>query len=40
MSDKNNVLTFPRTVFREDHEMLRSTISRFIERECLPRQQQ
>jgi acyl-CoA dehydrogenase len=40
MSDKNNVLTFPRTVFREDHEMLRSTISRFIERECLPRQAQ
>lgn len=40
MSDKDNVLTFPRTVFREDHEMLRSTISRFIERECMPRQTQ
>lgn len=40
MSSKDNVLTFPRTVFREDHEMLRSTISRFIERECTPRQAQ
>ncbi|HMN81930.1 MAG TPA: acyl-CoA dehydrogenase family protein [Burkholderiaceae bacterium] len=27
-----------RMVFREDHEMLRQTAARFIERECLPRQ--
>jgi acyl-CoA dehydrogenase len=32
------VLTFPRTVYREDHEMLRDTVRRFIERECVPRQ--
>ncbi|MEI7446620.1 MAG: acyl-CoA dehydrogenase family protein [Burkholderiales bacterium] len=31
-------MTFPRTVFREDHEALRGTIRRFLERECLPRQ--
>ncbi len=36
----DSVLTFPRTVFREDHEMLRETIRRFLERECLPRQAQ
>jgi len=27
-----------RTVYREDHEMLRETARRFFERECLPRQ--
>jgi acyl-CoA dehydrogenase len=27
-----------RTVYREDHEMFRTTVRRFIERECLPRQ--
>lgn len=27
-----------RTVYREDHEMFRATVRRFIERECLPRQ--
>ena len=27
-----------RTVFREDHEMLRATARRFFERECVPRQ--
>jgi len=27
-----------RTVFREDHEMFRATVRRFVERECLPRQ--
>jgi acyl-CoA dehydrogenase len=27
-----------RTVFREDHEMLRETARRFFERECIPRQ--
>jgi len=27
-----------RTVFREDHEMLRSSAQRFFERECVPRQ--
>jgi len=36
----NTVLTFPRSVFREDHEMLRETIRRFLERECKPRQAQ
>ena len=35
---RRGVLTFPRTVFREDHEMLRETARRFIERECVPRQ--
>ncbi|RAS03475.1 acyl-CoA dehydrogenase family protein [Cupriavidus alkaliphilus] len=29
-----------RTVFREDHEMLRETARRFFERECAPRQAQ
>ncbi|TXI65453.1 MAG: acyl-CoA dehydrogenase [Limnohabitans sp.] len=35
-----SVLTFPRTVYREDHEMLRETVRRFLERECKPRQAQ
>jgi len=35
-----SILTFPRTVFREDHDMLRHTVRRFLERECLPRQAQ
>jgi acyl-CoA dehydrogenase len=34
----DTVMTFPRSVFREDHEMLRETIRRFLERECKPRQ--
>ena len=34
----DTVLTYPRSVFREDHEMLRETIRRFLERECIPRQ--
>ena len=29
-----------RTVYREDHEMLRETARRFFERECLPKQAQ
>lgn len=33
-----SVLTYPRTVFRDDHETYRDTVRRFIERECLPRQ--
>jgi len=36
----DTVLTFPRSVFRADHEMLRETIRRFLERECKPRQAQ
>jgi acyl-CoA dehydrogenase len=32
------VLTFPRTVYRDDHEMYRDTVRRFIERECKPHQ--
>ncbi len=35
-----SVLGFPRTVFREDHEMLRATVRRFLEKECRPRQAQ
>ncbi|NLP60671.1 acyl-CoA dehydrogenase family protein [Paraburkholderia sacchari] len=31
-------MNIQRTVFREDHEMLRTTVRRFIERECLPKQ--
>ena len=27
-----------RTVYREDHEIFRTTVRRFVERECLPRQ--
>jgi acyl-CoA dehydrogenase len=34
------VLSYPRTVFREDHEQFRETVRRFLERECLPRQAQ
>ena len=34
------VLTFPRTVYREDHEAYRETVRRFIARECTPRQAQ
>jgi acyl-CoA dehydrogenase len=34
------VLTYPRTVFREDHEAFRETARRFIARECLPLQAQ
>ncbi len=33
-----SILTFPRTVFREDHEQYRETVRRFIARECTPRQ--
>ena len=32
------ILTFPRTVFREDHEMYRETVRRFVAKECTPRQ--
>ncbi len=35
-----SVLTFPRSVFRDDHEMYRDTVRRFAERECKPRQAQ
>ena len=33
-----NPVTVTRTVYREDHEMFRATVRRFVERECLPRQ--
>jgi acyl-CoA dehydrogenase len=33
-----SVLTFPRTVYREDHEMYRETVRRFVEKECVPKQ--
>ncbi len=36
----DSVLTFPRTAYREDHEMFRETARRFIERECKPKQAQ
>jgi len=35
-----SVLGFPRTVYRDDHEMLRETVRRFLEKECKPRQAQ
>jgi len=35
-----HVLTYPRSVYREDHEALRSSVRRFLERECVPRQAQ
>ncbi len=28
-----------RNVYREDHELFRTTVRRFLERECLPRQE-
>jgi acyl-CoA dehydrogenase len=37
---QRGVLTFPRTVYRDDHEMFRETARRFVERECKPRQQE
>ncbi|NLD71022.1 MAG: acyl-CoA dehydrogenase [Limnobacter sp.] len=33
-------MSFPRSVFRDDHEMFRDTVRRFLERECKPRQAQ
>jgi alkylation response protein AidB-like acyl-CoA dehydrogenase len=30
--------TMTRTVYREDHEMFRDTVRRFLEKECVPRQ--
>lgn len=35
-----SILTYPRTVYREDHEMLRTSVRRFLGKECLPRQAQ
>ena len=35
---RRGVLTFPRSVYRDDHEMFRETARRFAERECKPRQ--
>lgn len=35
-----SILSYPRNVFREDHDMLRETVRRFLERECKPRQAQ
>jgi acyl-CoA dehydrogenase len=35
---RNFSMQIARTVFREDHEMFRATVRRFIERECAPRQ--
>ena len=34
------VLTFPRSVYRDDHEMFRDTVRRFLDRECKPKQAQ
>ncbi len=36
----DGIQSAPRTVFRDDHEMLRETARRFLERECKPRQAQ
>ncbi|RDI24168.1 acyl-CoA dehydrogenase family protein [Pseudacidovorax intermedius] len=33
-----SILTYPRQVFRDDHELLRQTVRRFLDRECRPRQ--
>lgn len=35
-----SILTYPRAVYREDHEMLRETVRRFLDKECKPRQAQ
>lgn len=35
-----HILSFPREVYREDHEMLRETVRRFLDKECKPRQAQ
>jgi hypothetical protein len=37
-TDQELDLQVSRTVFREDHEMYRGTVRRFLERECVPRQ--
>jgi acyl-CoA dehydrogenase len=34
----DSILSFPRTVFREDHEMYRETVRKFLAKECAPRQ--
>lgn len=34
------VLSFPRTVYREDHEAYRDMVRKFLARECLPHQSQ
>jgi acyl-CoA dehydrogenase len=34
----DSILSFPRTVFREDHEMYRETVRKFLAKECTPRQ--
>jgi acyl-CoA dehydrogenase len=34
----DSILSFPRTVFREDHEMYRETVRKFLAKECSPRQ--
>ena len=36
----DSILTYPRAVYREDHEMLRATVRRFLDKECKPRQAQ
>ena len=36
----DSILTYPRAVYREDHEMLRETVRRFLDKECKPRQAQ
>ncbi len=35
-----SVLTYPRSVYRDDHQMFRDTVRRFLERECKPKQAQ
>jgi acyl-CoA dehydrogenase len=34
----DSILSFPRTVFREDHEMYRETVRKFLAKECTPKQ--
>ncbi|HRO59482.1 MAG TPA: acyl-CoA dehydrogenase family protein [Burkholderiaceae bacterium] len=33
-------MTYPRSVYRDDHQMFRDTVRRFLERECKPKQAQ
>ena len=37
-NEGNSLVHIERSVFREDHEMFRATVRRFLERECVPRQ--
>ncbi len=40
MDGRRGILTFARSVYRDDHEMFRETARRFVERVCKPKQEQ